>query len=67
MKQPIPHRRLKAEMILRGLSLRKVHKLAGVEYTRASEVLNGTRIDNAALQKLRKAIMAQPALEEAAA
>lgn len=67
MKQPAPHRRLKAEMILRGLTLRAVSRLARVEYVRASEVLGGKRNDEASLQRLRKAIMSHPLAEEVAA
>ncbi len=64
MSKPIPHRHLKAEMILRGLTLRQLSTLARVDYTRACEVLNGTRIAPATLEKLRRKIMAQPLCQE---
>ena len=56
MQQPQPHYRLKADMVLRGLSLQEVARAAGVPYSRASEILNGSRVDPIRLTKLRAVI-----------
>lgn len=66
MKRPPSPIQLRAEMILRGLSLRAAASAAGVEYTRASQVLNGRRNDPQSLSKLRTAILSTPRLEVAA-
>lgn len=56
MTNPQPHYRLKADMALRGLSLHQVARAAGVPYTRASEILNGRRVDPIRLSKLSAVI-----------
>lgn len=66
MPQALPHRQLKAQMILKGLSLRTVSQLSGVEYVRCSEILNGRRIDPARLSKIAAKINAAPMPEEVA-
>jgi hypothetical protein len=43
-------------MVLKGLTLLEIAKKARVDYPRASEILNGHRIDPPRLAKLRKAI-----------
>lgn len=56
MPKRTPLYTLKAELVLRGLTLRQVAKRAGVPYTRASEILNGHRIDTERLSKLKTQI-----------
>ncbi len=65
MRKPKPIQ-LRAEMILRGLSLGTVATKAGVEYTRASQILNERRIDPVSLEKLRVAILSVPRIAEVA-
>ena len=52
MTKPLPLYRLKADTALRGLSLREAARAAGIPYTRASEIINGRRIDPIRLSKL---------------
>lgn len=56
MAKPTPHYDLKADIARRGLTLRQVAIKARVPYTRASEILNGHRIDPVRLTKLIAAI-----------
>ena len=55
-----PQRELKAEMVLKDLTLRDVSRLAGVEYVRCSEILGGSRIDPERLSKIAAAIRKAP-------
>lgn len=52
-------------MMLKGLSLRAVSRLSGVEYVRCSEILNGHRIDPKRLSKIAKTINAAATPQEA--
>lgn len=67
MPKPLFLRQLKAEMALKDLTLRSVAKKAGVTYSTASELLNGTRIDPERLNKLSTTINRAPMPQEAAA
>jgi hypothetical protein len=60
-------RRLKAKMVIKGLSLKEVSDLSGVEYTRCSMILNGKFNDPLALRKIKEAIRNAPMPQEAAA
>lgn len=60
MTAPLALRKLKAQMVLKDLPLRDVATKAGVGYTRASELLNGQRVDPKDLERLRQVIKAAP-------
>jgi hypothetical protein len=60
MPKPMSLRQLKAEMVLKGLSLREVSERSKVEYRRCSEILNGHRNDLVRLTKIERAIRTAP-------
>lgn len=66
MNTPRPMRKLKAQMVLKGLSLGDVSRRSGVPYNQCSEILNGTRVHEAKSVKIRRAIESAPELVEAA-
>jgi hypothetical protein len=56
MPKPLPLRKLRAEMELKELSLTTVAKRARLNLSVACDLLNGKRVDEARLAKLRKVI-----------
>ena len=60
-------RELSASMVLKALSLREVAHIAGVNYTIASSLLSGRRVEPERLAKIKRAIDAAPMPQEAAA
>ncbi len=65
MRTPFALRKLKAEMVMKGLDLGTVSRRAGIPYTTASEILSGARVDPKRLSKLSLAIHRAPDPEEA--
>ena len=63
----IPMRKLKAQMVLKDLSLKDVHRRSGVPYQQCSEILNGTRIHAEKLARIKRAIELAPTPKEVAA
>jgi predicted transcriptional regulator len=63
--QRINRRQLKADMILRGLSLRDVSKISKVPYSTCSQILNGHWVHPEYLRRIQKAISSAPVLQEA--
>lgn len=66
MTAPLPMRKLKAQMVLKGLSLGDVSRRSRVPYQQCSEILNGTRVHPEKARKIRHAIETAPVLEEVA-
>ena len=64
---PAPLRKLKAEMVLKDLSLGDVARKARIPYTSASAILNGKRVDPKSLKRLERVITTSPMPEEAGA
>ena len=60
-------RKLKARMALKGLSLKDVSDLSGVNYSYCSLILSGIRNNPDELKKIKAAIRNAPMPEEAAA
>ncbi len=65
MRTPLRLRKLKAEMVLRGLDLGTLSKRSGISYTFVSELLTGSRVDEKRLLKLSAIIMHTKMPEEA--
>jgi transcriptional regulator with XRE-family HTH domain len=59
-------RKLKAKMILRGLSLADVSRLSRVPYNTTSMILNGHLVHQQYLSQIEEAIRKAPVLQEAA-
>ena len=66
MKRTLSPLRLKAEMVLRGLSLGTVAKGAGLNYTVASQILNGRLVDPVRLAALERFILSRKLVEVSA-
>jgi len=66
MKSPLSPLRLKAEMILRGISLGDAARGARLNYTVASQLLNGRMVDPVRLAALQRFILSRKPLEVAA-
>jgi transcriptional regulator with XRE-family HTH domain len=64
---PLNLRRLKAEMVLKGLSLTEVAKKSKVRYQLASLILNGRFNDPGSLLKIETTIKGAPMPEATAA
>lgn len=60
-------RELKAQMVLKALSLEEVARRAKVNYSVASAILKGRRVDPDNLARLRNVIAGSPMPEEATA
>lgn len=60
MKAPLKLRKLKADMVMKDLTLRALARKARVPYTTASLILNGYRIDPQNLSRLVAAIERAP-------
>ncbi|HEX8310119.1 MAG TPA: helix-turn-helix transcriptional regulator [Chthoniobacteraceae bacterium] len=67
MPAPLHLRELKSKMVLKGLSLQDVAKKASVDYSTASQILNGRRVDPERLKAITKAIEAAKMPEEVTA
>jgi hypothetical protein len=65
--KPLSLRQLKAEMVLKDLTLTKVAKGARIEITLASKILNGRVIDPQKLSALRSLIVSAAIPGEVAA
>lgn len=63
---PVPLRKLKAQMVLRDLSVRDVSTLSGVPYATTSQILNGKLVQPEFLQRIKRAIHSAPLPQEAA-
>lgn len=61
---PLRVRKIKAEMELKAVDLWSLADAAGVEYTRASKILNGRMNDEDALKKLTDALANIPMPKE---
>jgi len=59
-KPPIRCRRLRAEMILKNLSLKHVARRARIHYSTASSVLNGKLVNEQHLKSLADVVAAAP-------
>ena len=57
---PLPIRKLRSQMELKALSLKRVADAADVNYSVASSILSGKRVDPTNLAKLSKAIKDAP-------
>ncbi|GEM_PF-7055559 len=57
---PLKVRKLKAQIVLKGLSLGEVVRRAKVNYTAASSVLSGKRIDETTFKKLKETVEKAP-------
>lgn len=64
---PLPLRKLRAEMVLKDLSLEDVSERSGVGYTQCSQILKGRLIHPAWLEKIRETITTAPMPKEVAA
>lgn len=64
---PLAIRRLRSQMELKALSLKWVAAESGVNYTIASAILSGKRIDPENLKKISCAIKSAPAPDSAIA
>lgn len=64
--QRVPLRKLKAEMVMKDISLRKLSELSTVPYNTCSQILNGMHIHPEYLRRIRKAIHNAPPPREAA-
>lgn len=64
---PLPLRKLRAEMVLKDLSLMEVSDRSGVPYAQCSQVLNGRLIHPVYFEKIRAAIKEAPQPKEPAA
>jgi hypothetical protein len=60
----IPMRKLKAQMVLKDLSLKDVSRRSGVPYQQCSEILNGTRVHAGKARLIRGAIESAPTPKE---
>jgi predicted transcriptional regulator len=56
----VPQRKLKAKAVLKDLSLLDISQLSGVPYSAASQVLNGSLINDKYLERIEKAINNAP-------
>jgi hypothetical protein len=61
----VPLRKLKAQMIIKGLSLGDVARLARVPYTTASSILNGQLVHPEYRRQLENAVRQAPTPQEA--
>ena len=66
MQRPIPERTLKADLALKGLTLKEAARRAGINYSVACSIINGKRIEPDRLRKLRSVISSARALTQAA-
>jgi transcriptional regulator with XRE-family HTH domain len=56
MTAPLHLRKIKAEMALKGISLAELAEKAEVNYTVASSILSGRRVDPTGFEKLKATI-----------
>lgn len=63
---PLPVRKLRAEMVLKNLSLRDVSDRSGVGYAQCSQILNGRLIHSGYFARISRVIKAAPQPKEAA-
>lgn len=59
-KPPLRCRRLRAEMILKNLSLKHVARRARIHYSTASSVLNGKLVNEDQLKRLAEVVASEP-------
>jgi predicted transcriptional regulator len=64
--KPVPLRKLKAQMVMKDLSLRDVSRLANVPYGTTGNILNGLWVHPEYLRRIKKAIEEAPTPREAA-
>ncbi len=64
---PLPLRKLRAEMVMKDLTLEDVSRLSEVGYTQCSQILKGRLIHPGWLEKIREAIKKAPMPKEVAA
>lgn len=66
MPKPQPHLSLRAEMVLRGVTMRTISDKTRIPYTFVSELLSGSRVDPVRLSMISGFIFKHKRLAEVA-